>query len=81
MTLVAFASDGAGVMLGKNSGVASCIVKKYPNGLARSCLNHRLDLAAAETFSEVRAVNHLEIFDKLYTLYSRSPKTKTEQSG
>lgn len=81
MTLVAFASDGAGVMLGKNSGVASCIVKKYPNGLARSCLNHRLDLAAAEKLSEVRAVNHLEIFDKLYTLYSRSPKTKTELSG
>lgn len=77
--LVAFASDGASVMLGKKSGVASHITSKYPNIIVWHCLNHRLQLAVTDAINDVTAVNHFVIFfDKLYTIYSRSPKNQRE---
>ncbi len=77
--LICFASDGASVMLGKKSGVASLLAEKYPNIIRWHCLNHRLELAVSSAIKEVTAVNHFQVFfDKLYTLYSRSPKNKHE---
>ncbi|KAK0147671.1 E3 SUMO-protein ligase KIAA1586 [Merluccius polli] len=74
--LVAFASDGASVMLGRKSGVAKQLSERYPNILTWHCLNHRLELAVGDTVLDVRDVNHFQAFmDKLYTIYSRSPHT------
>ena len=80
--LVAFASDGASVMLGRNSGVASMIVDKYPIVIVWHCLNHRLELAVSNAIKEVTVINHFQaFFDKLYSIYSRSPKNQHELDG
>lgn len=77
--LISFASDGASVMLGKNSGVANKLINKYPNIIIWHCMNHRLELALSDAVDEVTGVNHFQIFmDKLYTLYSKSPKNQRE---
>jgi len=78
---VAFACDGASAMLGKKSGVATIIVEKYRNVIVWHCLNHCLELAVGDAIREVTAVNHFQMFfDKLYSLYSRSPKNKIQLS-
>ena len=62
-------------MLGRKSGVVSQILGKYPNVIIWHCLNHRLELAVSDAIGEVTAVNHSQIFfDKLYSIYSMSPK-------
>jgi hypothetical protein len=77
--LVAFASDGASVMLGNKSGVASNLLKMYPHLIVWHCLSHRLELAVSDAVGEITAVNHFQIFfDKLYSLYSSSPKNMSE---
>ena len=77
--LLAFTSDGASVMLRKNSGVGTRIAKKYPNTILWHCLNHRLELSVSDAIKKVNAINHFKIFfDKLYSLYSRSPKNQRE---
>lgn len=77
--LVSFTSDGANVMLGKRSGVATRFLSLYPNIIIWHCMNHRLELAIADAVSEVAGVNHFQSFmDKLYSLYSTSPKNKRE---
>lgn len=77
--LVAFASDGASVMLGKKSGVAEKLAQNYPNIIPWHCMNHRIELAVSDSVDDVGAVNHFQIFmDKLYTLYSKSPKNQRE---
>ena len=42
---ISFVSDGASVMLGKNSGVATRLTARYPNLFTWHCMNHRLELA------------------------------------
>lgn len=77
--LVAFTSDGANTMLGKKSGVAECLLQKFPNIVVWHCLNHRLELAVCDAINEVHGLNHFQIFmDKLYSLCSRSPKNQRE---
>ena len=76
---VSFASDGASVMLGKNSSVSTKLLAKYPNIIVWHCLNHRLELSIHDAITEVTAINHFHhFFDKLYSLYSRSPKNQRE---
>lgn len=75
--LVAFASDGASVMTGNKSGVASQLAMKYPNIVTWHCLNHRIELAVGDAAADATGVNHFRSFmDALYSLYSRSPKTQ-----
>ncbi|KAJ8897990.1 hypothetical protein PR048_003350 [Dryococelus australis] len=75
--LVAFASDGASVMLGKNSGVAKKLVTNYTNIVLWHCMNHRLELTLSDAVEKVSGVNNLKIFmDKLYTLSNNSPKNQ-----
>lgn len=77
--LISFTSDGASVMLGRKSGVATRLAHKYPNVITWHCLNHRLELSVGDAISEVNGVNHFQIFmDKLYSLYSQSPKNQRE---
>jgi hypothetical protein len=76
---IAFASDGASVMLGKNSGVATRLKTMFPNLVVWHCSNHRLELAVNDVVDEVYGINHFKIFmDKLYTLYHQSPKNQNE---
>ncbi len=79
---VSFVSDGASVMLGKNSGVATRLTARYPNLLhifTWHCMNHRLELAVSDAVDEVQAVNHLKAFmEKIHNLYSQSNKNSRE---
>lgn len=77
--LVAFVSDGASVMLGKNSGVSTQVKKKYPDVIVWHCLNHRLELAVGDSVDDVTQINHFKsLLDKIYTIFSRSPKNEKE---
>ncbi|KAJ3583030.1 hypothetical protein NHX12_034540 [Muraenolepis orangiensis] len=70
---VSFVSDGASVMLGKNSGVATRLTARYPNLFTWHCMNHRLELAVSDAVDEVQAVNHFKVFlEKIHNLYSQS---------
>ena len=77
--LICFASDGASVMLGSNSGVAARVQHAIPNVIVWHCMNHRLELAVGDTIEEVSGTNHFKVvFDKLYCLYHTSSKNKRE---
>ncbi|KAK9679701.1 hypothetical protein QE152_g39795 [Popillia japonica] len=79
-------------MLGKKSGVVEKLLQEFPNIVPWQkllqefpnivpwhCMNHRIELAVSDSISDVGAVNHFQIFmDKLYTLYSKSPKNQRE---
>lgn len=79
--LVAFTSDGANVMLGKRSGVAARFLTEFPNLIIWHCINHRIELALTDAVEEVSGVNHFHSFmDKLYTVYSTSPKNQRQLS-
>ncbi|UYV77289.1 hypothetical protein LAZ67_15000351 [Cordylochernes scorpioides] len=72
---IAIATDGASVMVGRQSGVVTRLKQKFPKLFAWHCLNHRLELSVGDTIKEVRGINHFKAFlDKLYSLYSQSPK-------
>lgn len=77
--LVAFACDGASVMLGRRAGVATQLCSKFPDLFVWHCSNHRLELAVGDVLKEVSGLNHFKIFfDKLYSLYHASPKNQRE---
>lgn len=72
---VAIATDGASVMVGKNSGVVTRLREKYPKLFTWHCFNHRLELSVSDTIKDVRGIDHFKCFiDKLYSLYNQSPK-------
>uniref|UniRef100_A0A6Q2XAX7 HAT C-terminal dimerisation domain-containing protein n=1 Tax=Esox lucius TaxID=8010 RepID=A0A6Q2XAX7_ESOLU len=76
---VSFVSDGASVMLGKNSGVATRLTARYPNLFTWHCMNHRLELAVSDAVDEVQAVNHFKTFmEKIHNLYSQSNRKSRE---
>jgi len=76
---VGLATDGASVMLGKKAGVAKLLTDMYPSIIAWHCIAHRLELGVHDTIHEVSGTNNFKIFlDKLYALYSMSPKNKVE---
>lgn len=76
---VGLATDGASVMLGKKAGVAKLLTDKYPNIITWHCVAHRLELGVNDTIQEVSGTNSFKIFlDKLYAVYSMSPKNKAE---
>lgn len=77
--LISFASDGASTMLGKKSGVAGRLLKLYPDIVVWHCMNHKLELAFGDAINEVGSINYFQIFmDKIYSLYSKSPKNQRE---
>ena len=79
---VSLVSDGASVMLGKNSGVAKRLTELYPRIFTWHCMNHRLELSVNDAFADVSATNHFRAFlDSLYALYSQSPKNMLELSN
>ena len=78
--LIAICMDGASVMTGSKSGVASIFINKYgTNVVAFHCLAHRLELAVNDALKLVTATNHFKAFNSYphYTHYSaRAQKTK-----
>ena len=79
---IAFASDGASVILGKKNGVATRLVAVYPRVFVWQCMNHRLELAFGDAVDDVANVNHFKhCMDSLYALYSMSSKNKRELSA
>lgn len=78
-TLIGVTCDGASVMLGRKSGVASRLQAMFPNITLWHCSAHRLELAVADVVKEMGAVNHFKsLMDKLYALYSTSNKNRLE---
>ncbi|KAK7162494.1 hypothetical protein R3I93_006722 [Phoxinus phoxinus] len=78
-TLVGLTCDGASVMLGRKSGVATRLKTRFPNILVWHCSAHRLELAVGDVMKEMGAINHFKILmDKLYALYSTSNKNRVE---
>ncbi|KAJ4944294.1 hypothetical protein JOQ06_012838 [Pogonophryne albipinna] len=76
---VSFACDGASVMLGKRTGVATQLCSKFPSLFVWHCSNHRLELAVGDVVKEVSGLNHFQIFfDKLYSLFHASPKNQRQ---
>lgn len=75
--LLGLATDGASVMLGKHAGVYTQLKAQFPNLIGWHCFNHRLELSVHDAVEACSEVNHFKIFiQKLYTLYSASPKNR-----
>lgn len=78
-TLIGLACDGASVMLGRRSGVASRLQALFPHITAWHSSAHRLELAVNDVVKEMGAVNHFKmLMDKLYSLYNTSNKNRME---
>ena len=54
--MVGLATDGAAVMLGIHTGVATRFKKKYPWLIVVHCMAHRLQLAAEKAAATIRAI-------------------------
>ena len=77
--LICFASDGASVMTGRISGVTKKLKELFPSIIFWHCANHKLELAVGDSVTSVAGVNNFKVFmDKLYSLYSSSPKNCIE---
>ena len=77
--LIAFCSDGASVMLGRNSGVGARLKKDFPNIVIWHCLNHCLQLALDDSVNDIKQMNHFKIFmDKIYTIFHQSNKNQMQ---
>lgn len=71
--------DGASVMLGSKSGVATRLISKFPFILSWHCFNHRLELSVNDAIKACTEINHFKVFmDTLYATYSVSPKSQRE---
>lgn len=77
--LLGACSDGASVMLGKNSGVLTQLKALFPSIILWHCMCHRIELAVGDAVKSVSGVNHVKFFlDKLYSIFSQSPKAARE---
>ncbi len=77
--MVASSTDGASVMLGVRSGVASRLMAVQPALLSMWCLNHRLELSLKDASEQlvlyVKAISTLGM--GLYYFYKKSPLNRT----
>src|SRR5436189_3375411 len=72
--LVAFASDGASVMLGKNEGVAAKLSRicTYPL-IVNHCVAHRLALACKDAKKEIKFYGEVEsLIKRIYNYFKNS---------
>ncbi|XP_077974159.1 E3 SUMO-protein ligase KIAA1586-like [Styela clava] len=77
--LIAFCTDGASVMLGRRSGLGIKLKNNFPDIILWHCLNHRLQLVLDAAITDIKQVNHLEIFmDKIHTIFHKSNKNQME---
>ena len=77
--LVAFCSDGASVMLMKNSGSGIRLKSKFPNLLLWQCLHHQLEVAVGDSTEAVCGFYPTQgLFYKICCCYSYSAKLQRE---
>ena len=77
--LITFRSDGASVMLGRNSWVGTRLKNDYVNIILWHCLNHRFQLILDDSVNDIKQVNHFKIFmDKIYTIFYQSNKNQMQ---
>ena len=70
-----FGSDGAAVMTGKNSGVATRLLSDNPYMLAMHCVAHKLALSCLDAAKSVKEVAYYEgMLHALHSYFSRSHK-------
>lgn len=63
----------------RKKGVATEMKREFPNLVVWHCCSYRLELAVSDMRNEVQGINHFHsFFDKLYSLYSMSPKNQRE---
>lgn len=55
---VCFACDGASVMIGKNSGVATRLKQMFSHLIIWHCSNHCLELAVNDVVNKVAGINN-----------------------
>ena len=76
--LVALGSDGAAVMLGKNSGVITLLQAQQPSMIAVHCSGHRLELAYKDSVKNFPlAEKVVTLLTGLYYMYRNSPLNRT----
>ena len=70
-----FSSDGASVMLGKNTGVAARLRDHNPKLINIHCVCHKLALACSDSDSEIQCVKQIqETLFGLWKYLKNSPK-------
>ena len=75
--VIAFCSDGASVMLGRRSGVGIRLKNNFPDIILWHCLSHRLQLVLDDSVTDIKQMNHLQIFmNKIYTIFHQSNKNQ-----
>ena len=73
--LSSFVSDGAAVMTGSRSGVATKLKELNPQLINSYCNCHRLALACTDTLSSVSYINSvLKWLSQLWHMFQNSPK-------
>ena len=73
--LCAFVSDGAAVMTGSRSGVASRLKDENPQIISVHCICHRLALACTDTLQEVSYIKNVHTWlMQLWSMFQNSPK-------
>ena len=78
-TITGFGSDGANVMVGSTSGVATRLKMLHPQLLSILCINHRLALGTSQAAAAVPYLLHFEeIVTSIFKFYHYSA---TRQSG
>ena len=71
--LGSFASDGAAVMVGKETGVSTRLKEDNPQLISNHCRDHRLALACKDSFSKIPVVKKVDDFlENLYKYYKYS---------
>lgn len=71
--------DGASVMLGNRTGLATKLRSRFPLVIPWHCFNHRLELSVHDAVKCCNEINNFKSFmDLLYSTYSMSPKCMRE---
>ncbi len=69
-----FGSDGANVMVGRITGVATSLRTKFPKLISIHCANHRVALAAAHAADNIPYLKKFkETLRSLFQFYQNSP--------
>ena len=77
-TLVGFASDGAAVMTGRRSGVATRLKKHQPAMISVHCCAHKLELAYKQSMEKEAIYDTLHnLLINLYYFYHNSPLNRS----
>ena len=68
-------SNGAAVMTGQHSGVASPLEEVHPHLISLHCLCHKLALACTDTSTQIEYINNVELWlRQVWKLFDNSPK-------